>query len=189
MSSYFGWPNDGSDPSGGGDNSGNPGYAFVYNFATAYTCPGSGDQNIDVIQTWMKKVSTGAGYVRLAIYTVASPGLLVCQGNAKVGVTNATYAWLGHSAFSGTTVLSGGSTYRISCVSESTDTCNYERAAAAGTEHYEGATTYYDDGFPANDSAATGTRAYEKSMRCGVTAAGGVPRARYKKYYDYRRAQ
>src|SRR6476659_1726674 len=83
MATYFGQQTRVSD-----DNPGGP--AIFWSNAN-YTCPGTGDQNIQELSIF----AFGSGaHFRVGVYTTA--GALVAEGTSSILITGAALAWQGH---------------------------------------------------------------------------------------------
>jgi hypothetical protein len=172
MTTYFGYPANGADPSGATQDTnaqitiGNSGYT------TGFTCPGSGLQNIDEISAWVHKPST-AGNIRLAVYDVSRN--LMAQGSAAVAV-NSGPSWQGHMTSGGittTTQLTGGTTYYIRYTKNSNVTSEYYITGSAGDFGYTEATLDID-GYSNPADAFVGSTSGRYCMRCGVSSAASI---------------
>lgn len=163
------------------DNS-NASGIFVWSPVT-FTCPGSGDQNIQELSTWINLNTAPSCSVRLGIYS--STDTKIAEGTSAVSLSSGA-AWQGHmtqsavKAAGGVTpgVLTGGVEYKI---------------AVALSSYASGATAVgYDSGLSANmpykiqDSTGGDLPALPTpdasdspfySMRCGVDSAGPPPPA------------
>jgi hypothetical protein len=177
VSTYFGPENTGDAADNGNANScwatRDEGYECI--------CPGSGVQNIDSIEVYVKGT---AGNVRCAIYGLDN--VLICQWGEEKAV-GANYAWIPQDTLSGTTTLTGGVHYELAC---SYDNAAVTRPLGADTGGCQRTGSDYTGGFPTPISYA-GTYNYVFPIRCGVTAAasshptikrfGGVPYASLNK--------
>ena len=177
MTTYFGYPANGADPSG---TTADLNTAIVIGngaYTTGFTCPGSGLQNIDEISAWVSDTSNDPGSIRLAVYD-ALEGNLMAQGSARVRVGSGSSAsWQGHMSAGAITVshqLTGGTTYYIQYAKDCdpSTTIEYYITGSAGDFVWYGrdATGGFQD--PA-DALSNGT-AGRYCMRCGVSSATSI---------------
>lgn len=182
--SYFGWPSDGSDPSGGSLDRNNPNYAHFMGYATGgndtFVCPGSGVQNVESLKLFGKSNGGTPGYMRMAVYDGSKN--LVFQHASKFLVIGSVSTWQGDTSFSPSSpTLTGGASYYIA---NSWDTSNdmqvYYRTVTSAMR-YISPYTYYNDGFPASFTGAANL-SREYSVRCGVEPAVAVGQPTIKRF-------
>jgi len=177
MTTYFGYPANGADPSGATADTNTAIVIGNGAYTTGFTCPGSGLQNIDEISAWVSDTSNNPGSIRLAVYD-ALEGNLMAQGSAQVRVGSGSSAsWQGHMSAGAITVshqLTGGTTYYIQ-YSKDCDplaTIEYFIAGSAGDFVWDGRDA--TGGFPDPAEALSNSTAARYCMRCGVSSAASI---------------
>lgn len=166
---YFGL----DDSSPDGQQCGYGGYT-VYNSGQVWTCPGSGDYDVNELGVYMAGLTSG-NYVRMAIYTTA--GDFVMQWAAAIE-GDGTTKWITGTSFTdqagdpiASPQLSGGTNYRLAC-SFSGNGCWQLNNGSAGDMYYVGG-DYSASGFPSSLTGGGSSGSHEACFRCGVTAAAG----------------
>lgn len=142
----------------------------LLNGAVAFTCPGSGTQDIKSLGCYGKSNGGTPGNFRCAIYDTSYN--LIAQHSAEVEMSGTTPSWQGESqGLTGTLVLTGGVNYKICVTFDSNDCGPYFSIVPDG----DGAYLYGSDltgGFPAVLDTPFGF-IYLFNVRCGVDPAGG----------------
>lgn len=148
--------------------------------AYAFTCPGTGTQDVISLGHYVKYSTGTADHIRMAIYDTAGT-TLIGQGSAEITVDNAAVAWREHTAFTNgagdaiTPQLAGGTAYMILVTYDGGVTEPWgwtDWGALYGNR----ISADYTAGFPASLGAGVAND-YLQTMRCGVEppAAGGSP--------------
>lgn len=168
---YFGWPSDGSDPTGGSEVSGLSGYRIaelMQPYASRWTAPKTGA--ITAIEAWVK-IASGTEYIRMAVYdaTTSTPPL-ICQYTAGVAVTNSSFAWIGSSAtLTGACTVTSGSIYYVSISYQGSGITSYRLLGQpSGTATSDAGHTYVADGMPSNLPGLTGSTTALYALRAKV---------------------
>lgn len=137
-----------NDPPGGFE-SGDANYAFALKKADEIVCPGTGPQSVTSLAAYFKYATTHA-HIRIALYTTATPRVLVCQHAAEVEVTSLTGSWVGgaqsltwHNSY---TTLTGGTSYII--VFSQDDNTAYPAYDTGTSGDSDYASGDYTGGFP-----------------------------------------
>lgn len=148
--------------------------------AVAYTCPGSGSQNIQELSAYCMRSGGTAVNVRLGVYTTA--GALVAEGTGEVAVTGSSNAWQGHMSQSAVKaaggsspgVLTGGTNYYLVFACDGTVS---QALLLGGAATYKYTASDYTGGMPSDISgsffttdAGAGSES-QQTIRCGVDAA------------------
>jgi hypothetical protein len=179
---YFGWPNDGTDPSSPSYDTYTSGSELGL-FLTPYICPGSGTQNVVELSCFMKSFndSPTTGQGRLAVYN--SSYNLVFQ-TTLLSATSNTPSWIGLTTGfldSALNVISptftSGQIYYLAFSGGPKSARYAYRHTTSGDSYYQNNTYYGTDGYPTSINLATWYQDddYQYAIRCGVDpAAGGV---------------
>ena len=185
MATYFGQQS--------GDLIDTPSEAVTMWCETAYTCPGSGSQNIQELSVSCYQV--GAANIRLGVYN-STGTTLIAEGTSEVAVAanGGAPAWQGHmtqasvKAAGGSSpgVLTGGASYRLAISQDAANNLKYNLLTTGAAGLFSGKFTDYTGGMPSAlpvpDFQPSDA---EPSIRCGVDPAsvGGKP------YYAYAQQQ
>lgn len=138
----------------------------------AFTCPGTGSQNIVSLSVYARKASGAGGNMRCAIYDTSNN--LISQHTAEF-IVDGVAGWYGTAqAVSSVGPLTGGTNYKliVSCDNSISEWSNY----SGGTNgDFSWGANDYTGGFPATRAAGSNTSAIYL-IRCGVepAAAGGL---------------
>ncbi len=168
MPTYFGYQ---TDPDLTYD-SGWGGY-LGFSYAT-YTCPGSGNQNIQELSAYV--YSATGGHIRMGVY-LGSSNALIAEGTAEITVTS-THGWQGHmtqasvKAAGGVSpgVLVGGVEYHFGMAID--DNAIHISDTIQLTNKSDYMTGDYTGGM-ATTLSGEGPGVAEYHFRCGVDPAGG----------------
>lgn len=131
-----------------------------------YTCPGTGNQNLVELQAYVRQYISTTTNIRLALYDTSNN--LIYQGSAEVLVSNASFAWMGHTGITGV-VLTGGTNYRIALSYDGFLEIAYNLETAG---NHTGSTVDYTGGWPSSLSDGSDDD-YIKSIRAGVDPGTG----------------
>jgi hypothetical protein len=173
MTTYFGYPSSGADPTGATED-GNADITIRNNvYTTGFTCPGSGNMTIDEISAWVN-ARGGAGNIRLAIYSESN--ILVAQGTAQVAVSGSSPSWQGHMSSGSITggPLVAGTIYRIAYTKDNDPNLTYEYFISGTLEDFDYKETDYTDGFISEIPTPMSNTAGRYCMRCGVSSPSSI---------------
>lgn len=147
--------------------------------ATMFTCPGTGAQTL--VELGMKTKDAN-GNVRVAIYTAATPGVLIAQGSAEIaGVAD---TWITHTSFTNlagnpvTPSLTGGTVYILAITGDGT--VNFIYTTVTNGYAFVKTTADYTGGFPentpteGNSTALPLVRAGVESASSGISVIAGT---------------
>ena len=123
-----------------------------WNVNVSYLCPGTGNRTLTNLVLWVKK--TGDSYKRFKLAIYDESGNKVCEGSAYVTVVSTTGAWEGHTAFTGSTTLTGGSYYRFGVSRHEEVQEGYKTGSSNDNSYSFG--NYFDDPWPTTIPSGTG---------------------------------
>lgn len=147
----------------------------IYN-AASYSCPGSGNQNIQEISILCGKDEVTTPNIRLGVYNTSDA--LVAEGTGVIALVESP-SWQGHmtqasvktAGGSSPGVLIGGVSYRMVVAN---DGGTYEFACVQQINGSKFVETDYTGGLPETLFAGTSTN-YLWTIRCGVDPAAAGP--------------
>ncbi len=165
----------------GTDLSGVASWIFWNSSSNLYTCPGSGDQNVVALLSWINQSSIGTGLTRLAIYDSGTGALMAYGTSAHTNTIQAggTYGWEGHATsgeITQVTPLTGGNTYVVVLTGNApTNTSyGYVSGSSGSSQNYVTGSDYTSGSFPSNTSGLPSPSTNVANIvRVDVTAAGG----------------